>query len=107
MVETHTETRLIGYARVSTSGQTLDSQLEQLRAAGCTSRNIYREKVTGARADRRELNRMFGKLAPGEVVKVTRIDRLAARPSTCSLSSSASRMPGRNSDPWRNRGPTP
>jgi DNA invertase Pin-like site-specific DNA recombinase len=56
MVETHPEKRLIGYARVSTYGQTFDSQLEQLRAAGC-SRNIYREKVTGARADRRELNR--------------------------------------------------
>ena len=40
-------------------------------------RNIYREKVTGARAGRRELNRMLGKLAPGEVVTVTRIDRLA------------------------------
>jgi hypothetical protein len=69
--------RLIGYARVSTVGQTLATQLEQLRAAGCTSRNIYREKVTGARADRRELNRMLGKLAPGDVVTVTRIDRLA------------------------------
>jgi DNA invertase Pin-like site-specific DNA recombinase len=39
--------------------------------------NIYREKVTGARADRRELNRMLGKLAPGDVVTVTRIGRLA------------------------------
>ena len=77
MNETHPEKRLIGYARVSTYGQTLDSQLEQLRKAGCTSRNIYREKVTGARADRRELNRMLGKLAPGDVVTVTRIDRLA------------------------------
>jgi DNA invertase Pin-like site-specific DNA recombinase len=77
MVETHPEKRLIGYARVSTYGQTLDSQLEQLRAAGCSSRNIYREKVTGARADRRELNRMLGKLAPGDVVTVMRIDRLA------------------------------
>jgi DNA invertase Pin-like site-specific DNA recombinase len=77
MVETHPEKRLIGYARVSTYGQTLDSQLEQLRAAGCGSRNVYREKVTGARADRRELNRMLGKLAPGDVVTVTRIDRLA------------------------------
>src|SRR3984957_10488604 len=76
MVETHPE-RLIGYARVSTYGQTLDSQLEQLRKAGCASRNIYREKVTGARADRRELNRMLGKLASGDVVTVTRIDRLA------------------------------
>jgi DNA invertase Pin-like site-specific DNA recombinase len=77
MVETHPEKRLIGYARVSTYGQTLESQLEQLRAAGCSSRNIYRENVTGARADRRELNRMLGKLAPGDVVTVTRIDRLA------------------------------
>ena len=77
MNETHPEKRLFGYARVSTYGQTLDSQLEQLRKAGCTSRNIYREKVTGARADRRELNRMLGKLAPGDVVMVTRIDRLA------------------------------
>src|ERR1700731_3754270 len=40
-------------------------------------RNIYREKVTGARPDRRELNRMLGKLVPGDVVTVTRIDRLA------------------------------
>ena len=77
MTETHPEKRLIGYARVSTYGQTLDAQLDQLRAAGCSSRNIYREKVTGARADRRELNRMLGKLAPGDVVTVTRIDRLA------------------------------
>jgi DNA invertase Pin-like site-specific DNA recombinase len=69
--------RLIGYARVSTVGQTLDSQLEELRAAGCSSRNIYKEKATGARPDRRELNRMLGKLAPGDVVTVTRIDRLA------------------------------
>jgi DNA invertase Pin-like site-specific DNA recombinase len=77
MVETHLEKRLIGYARVSTYGQTLDSQLEQLRAAGCGSRNIYREKATGARPDRRELLRMLRRLASGDVVTVTRIDRLA------------------------------
>jgi DNA invertase Pin-like site-specific DNA recombinase len=39
--------------------------------------DIHREKATGARPDRRELNRMLGKLAPGDVVTVTRIDRLA------------------------------
>ena len=77
MTETDLEKRLIGYARVSTYGQTLDTQLEQLRAAGCSSRNIYREKVTGARADRRELLRMLDRLTPGDVVTVTRIDRLA------------------------------
>jgi hypothetical protein len=42
--------------------ENLDSQLKQLRAAGCSSRTIYREK--GAQADQRELNRMLGKLAP-------------------------------------------
>jgi DNA invertase Pin-like site-specific DNA recombinase len=75
--KTRPEKRLIGYARVGTYEQTLDAQLEQLRKAGCSSRNIYREKVTGARADRRELNRMRGKLTPGDIVTVTRIDRLA------------------------------
>jgi DNA invertase Pin-like site-specific DNA recombinase len=77
MTETHPEKRFIGYARVSTYGQTLDSQLEQLRAAGCGSRNIYREKVTGARPDRRQLLRMLDRLQTGDVVTVTRIDRLA------------------------------
>ncbi|MGA8760613.1 MAG: recombinase family protein [Stellaceae bacterium] len=48
MGETHPQNRRFGYARVSTVGQTLDSQLEQLRATGCSSRNVYREKVTGA-----------------------------------------------------------
>ena len=71
MVETNPKKRLIGYARLSTVGQTLDSQLEQLRAAGCTSRNIHRERATGARPDRSELNKMLDKLAPGDVVTVT------------------------------------
>jgi DNA invertase Pin-like site-specific DNA recombinase len=69
--------RLIGYARFSTYGQTLDSQLEQLRKAGWNSRNMYLEKVPGAQPDRRELLRMLDELAPGDVVTVTRIDRLA------------------------------
>src|ERR1700760_801700 len=77
MTETYPEKRLFGYARVSTYGQTLDSQLDQLRKAGCTSRNIYREKVTGAHNDRRQLLKLLDKLAPGDVVTVTRIDRLA------------------------------
>ena len=64
-----------GYARVSTVGQTLEAQLHGLKAAGC--QRIFREKVSGARADRRELNKMLGVLAAGDVVVVTRIDRLA------------------------------
>jgi Resolvase, N terminal domain len=65
----------LGYARVSTYGQTLDAQLEQLRADGCAK--VYREKASGAQADRRELLRMLKDITPGDVVTVTRIDRLA------------------------------
>src|SRR5271163_2070923 len=75
MRATHPQNRLLAYARVSTYGQTLDAQLEQLRGAGCT--RIYREKVTGAHNDRRELLKMLKHLAAGDVVTVTRIDRLA------------------------------
>ena len=60
------QNRRLGYARVSTYGQTLDAQLEQLRGAGCTK--IYREKVTGAHSDRRELLKLLKGLAPGDVV---------------------------------------
>ena len=76
MTETTPPPRLIGYARVSTYGQTLDAQLEQLSAAGCA--RVYREKVTGARADRKELLKMLKQIEAGDVVTVTRIDRLAA-----------------------------
>ncbi len=75
MTETAPQNRAIGYARVSTYGQTLDTQLEQLKDAGCA--RLYREKASGAQADRRELLRMLKALAPGDVVTVTRIDRLA------------------------------
>ena len=75
MTETEPQNRHLGYARVSTYGQTLDAQLEQLRAAGC--KPIYREKATGARADRRELLKLLASIRPGDVVTVTRIDRLA------------------------------
>ena len=101
------ENRRLGYARVSTYGQTLDSQLEQLRAAGCTVK-IYREKVTGAHNDRRELLKMLKALAPGDVVTVTRIDRLAR--STFDLfrhRQADSWTPKRSFDPWPSRGPTP
>ena len=53
MTEIDPQTRRLGYARVSTYGQTLDAQLDQLRADGCAK--LYREKASGAQADRREL----------------------------------------------------
>jgi len=75
MIEITSSEAAIGYARVSTYGQTLDAQLDQLRSEGCAK--IYREKASGARSDRRELQRLLRALTPGDVVVVTRIDRLA------------------------------
>jgi DNA invertase Pin-like site-specific DNA recombinase len=75
MPEKEPQNRRLGYARVSTVGQTLAVQLEQLRTAGYAP--IYREKATGARPDRRELLKMLEHIQPGDVVTVTRIDRLA------------------------------
>src|SRR5208282_3202370 len=74
MTESDPKARSFGYARVSTYGQTLDAQLEQLRE-GCSK--IYCEKASGAQPDRRELLRLLKAVAPGDVVTVTRIDRLA------------------------------
>src|SRR3977135_1178799 len=75
MIETEPQNRRLGYARVSIYGQTLDAQLAQLRKEGCA--RIYREKASGAQPTRRELLRLLKALAPGDVVTVTRIDRLA------------------------------
>ena len=60
---------------MSTYEQTLDAQLKQLRAQECS--RINREKMSGARPDRRELLRLLKGLPPGDVVTVTRIDLLA------------------------------
>jgi DNA invertase Pin-like site-specific DNA recombinase len=75
MTESEPKTRCLGYARVSTYGQTLDAQLAQLRKERCAK--IYREKASGAQPDRRELLKLLKAVAPGDVVTVTRIDRLA------------------------------
>ena len=66
---------LLGYARVSTDDQDLTHQRAELHAAGCT--RIYAEKITGTRRDRPELARLLDHLRPGDVVTVTRLDRLA------------------------------
>jgi DNA invertase Pin-like site-specific DNA recombinase len=66
---------IYGYARVSTRDQTLASQEAQLRAAACTK--IYAEKVSGARSDRPELAKLLKRLDQGDVLIVTRLDRLA------------------------------
>ena len=66
---------MLGYARVSTDDQDLTLQRDHLRAAGCNK--LFAEKVSGARRVRPELDRMLDHLRPGDVVTVTRLDRLA------------------------------
>ena len=66
---------IVGYARVSTRDQDLAGQLAELKAAGCEL--VYREKVSGAASDRKELARLVRKLERGDTVIVARLDRLA------------------------------
>ncbi len=65
---------IVGYARVSTQGQDLTAQIEVLEAAG--AKTTFREKVSSARADRPQLAKLMAKLAPGDLVRVTKLDRL-------------------------------
>ncbi|HBH7866743.1 TPA: recombinase family protein [Vibrio parahaemolyticus] len=65
----------LGYARVSTDDQELANQRAELTAAGCS--RLFAEKITGTRRDRPELARLLDHLRPGDVVTVTRLDRLA------------------------------
>jgi DNA invertase Pin-like site-specific DNA recombinase len=68
--------KLIAYARVSTSGQTLNAQLEQLGAHGCDL--IFQETMSGARADDRpQLRKALAALGEDDTLVVTRLDRLA------------------------------
>ncbi len=66
---------MLGYARVSTDDQDLTNQRAELHAAGCS--RLFAEKITGTRRDRPELTRMLDHLRGGDVVTVTRLDRLA------------------------------
>jgi DNA invertase Pin-like site-specific DNA recombinase len=77
----HNRGMIYGYARVSSNGQDLAQQLAQLDAAGCTK--VYREKVSGATAERPQLKRAIGSLDTGDVLMVTSTDRLAVIPVTC------------------------
>ena len=66
---------IIGYARVSTDGQTLDNQQVSLRAAGADK--IFSETVSGAITDRRQLAKAIDCLSEGDLLIVTKLDRLA------------------------------
>jgi len=66
---------VIGYARVSTEGQHLDAQIAALEAAGADS--IFKEKISGAASNRKQLDKALAALNPGDTLLVTRLDRLA------------------------------
>jgi len=66
---------IYGYARVSTDGQSEATQVRQLRAAGAGK--VFREVASGAKTDRPQLRRLLAEINSGDVVMVTRLDRLA------------------------------
>ena len=66
-----------GYARVSKNDQSLDVQIQKLRSVGCDE--IFQEKVSGVKEDRKELNVLISKLRAGDTVCVVRLDRLGRR----------------------------
>jgi DNA invertase Pin-like site-specific DNA recombinase len=64
-----------GYARVSTDGRSVEAQVRQLTKAGC--KKVFRETASGAKTDRAQLRRVIAALEAGDVLIVTRLDRLA------------------------------
>lgn len=92
----------IGYARVSTTEQHLDLQLVALKEAGCD--RIFQEKISGAKLDRPELQRLIDQLRPDDIVVVCKLDRLAR--STQNLLELAERIKAEEasfcslSEPW-------
>ena len=66
---------IYGYARVSTISQELEVQLQALESEGATV--IYKEKFTGTKTDRPQLNELLSQLNEGDKLVVTKLDRLA------------------------------
>ena len=98
----HNRGMIYGYARVSTDGQSVAAQVAELTKAGCAK--VFREIASGAKTDRAQLRRALDQLAAGDVLMVTRLDRLArsTRDLLNTLASIAERKAGFRSlgDAW-------
>lgn len=68
---------IFGYARVSTTAQSLDEQLTQLEDSGVDKENIFKEKFTGTKKDRPEFVKLLEKLRDNDAIIVTKLDRFA------------------------------
>lgn len=68
---------IFGYARVSTRGQNLRDQKNQLIAAGVEKKNLFSETYTGTKSDRPEFKKMLQQVLPGDTIIVTKLDRFA------------------------------
>jgi DNA invertase Pin-like site-specific DNA recombinase len=66
----------VGYARVSSAGQSLDVQVDALKAAGVREDRIFAEKVSGTTADRPQLKALQRYVRSGDTVVITKLDRL-------------------------------
>ncbi|AOM09965.1 hypothetical protein BTI247_15590 [Bacillus thuringiensis Bt18247] len=66
---------IYGYGRVSTNKQELDIQIKAIKEAGATK--IYKEKISGAKADRKELHKLLEEIKAGDTLVVTKADRIA------------------------------
>ena len=66
---------IYGYGRVSTNKQALDIQIKELKKAGATK--IYKEKISGAKVDRKEMNALIEEIKAGDTIIVTKADRIA------------------------------
>ena len=72
-MDTHQQHR-VGYARVSSIGQNLDSQIDALKAAGC--KKIFTDKMTGSRMDRPGWDQLMEYVRPGDVLVVAELSRM-------------------------------
>jgi DNA invertase Pin-like site-specific DNA recombinase len=71
------EGKMVGYARVSSTGQDLDIQLERLASAGVELEDIFKEKRTGTDRGRPQPRQCLAYVRKGDTLLVTKIDRLA------------------------------